>query len=448
MLFAALFIVAVLAFTALAFFRHPIYAVYFYLVSIYVFPSGRWWGQIFGGTRWALLSAVVVALAILAHRGKLKPKPHWLASVPAVVMVLYAAWMWIQSPWAMSFNEHIDGAARFSKYVLAFWFVYRVADTKERVRDVLFAHMLGCTLLGLLCMVQGRVDDRLDGVGGPGMDDANTLGMYLATGAIVGLGLLITQRGWWKFVAFLACVIILEGLVLTNTRGAFLALVGGWVAMAALTAKAHRRWFWGLALFGLVGLAVIVDKAFVERMWTIRESGVDSEDVDPSARSRLIVARAQLKMFFDHPMGSGHRGTVALSRYYLEDRWLTFDAEGADGGRASHNTFLTTLAEQGAPGALLFLWLTLWTLIAFIKLRSRETVHRDPELTTMAATVAGVLAVVFVAGNTADYLMAEVQFWMFALVVTLRQLAEQPAPATSPAQATTPAAVPALSGRG
>ena len=35
-----------------------------------------------------------------------------------------------------------------AKYLVAFWFVYRVVDSKERVRDVLLAHVLGCALLG------------------------------------------------------------------------------------------------------------------------------------------------------------------------------------------------------------------------------------------------------------------------------------------------------------
>jgi O-antigen ligase len=316
-------------------------------------------------------------------------------------------------------TEHLDGAARFTKYLLSFWFVYRLADSKEHVRDIMFAHLLGCTLLGVLCYLQGRTGDRLDGVGGPGMDDANTLGMYLATGVIVGLGLLITQRGWLRLAAFVGCAITLDGLVFTNTRGAFLALIGGWLAVAIFKARAHRRLFWALAAVGLIGLAVLVDEAFVERMWTIRDSTVDSEEADSSARSRIIVARAQWEMFLDYPMGSGHRGTAALSPRYLEDRWLTRSREGEQGARSSHNTFLTTLVEQGIPGAILFIWLALWTVLTLARFRLRDAFHRDAELTTLAATVGGVLAVVLVAGNTADFLMAEVQFWMFALFVTL-----------------------------
>jgi hypothetical protein len=438
MLSALAFLVFAVGCSALAFVRHPIWAFYFYLGATYVFPPGRWWGYMFGGTRWSLISAGVCILAIALHRGKLAPKPSWLASVPAIVMVLYALWMWIQTPWAQGTEDHLTGTVQYTKYVLAFWFAYRVADTKEHARDLLFAHMLGCALLGVFAHLMGRSGDRLDGVGGPGMDDANTLGMYLATGAATALGLLLTEKGWRRWMAVGSAAIICQGLVLANTRGAFLGLVGGCVVVMLFKAREHRRMFWALAIVGLVGFAAIIDQAFIDRMLTIKDSTVDSEDVDQSARSRIIVARAQWEMFLDHPMGSGHRGTAVLSPRYLDNRWLVQDEIGG-AGRASHNTFLTTLAEQGVPGALLYIWLTLWTLLAGARMRWKAGPDRDPQLTTLAAASVGALAVVFVAGYTADFLMAEVQFWMFAVLVSLQRLAE-PQEAPPPAARAMPPA--------
>ena len=418
MVWASTFLIFCCVCVVLAFVRHPIYALYFYLAATFVFPPARWWGYVFGGTRWSLIAATVTVLAILFHRGKLKPKPLWLANVPAVAMVCYVTWMWIQTPWALAYQEHVDGAGQFGKYILAFWFVYRIADTKEHTRDILFAYVLGCGLLGVLAKVVGREGGRLDGVGGPGMNDANTLGLYLATGALAALGLLLTQTGWRRWVAGMAGAVMLNGLILTNTRGAFLGLLGGFLVVAVLKAKAHRRMFWGLACLSLAGFASIVDQSFIERMASIKESTSDSEDVDQSARSRIIVARAQVQMFMDYPMGSGYRGTVALSPRYLEQRWLTTDATG-DSARASHNTFMTTLVEQGIPGAMIFIWLSLWTLVATVRFRIRATKDRDPEITTLSATMLGVLGAVFVAGNTADFLMVEGQFWMLAMLVSM-----------------------------
>jgi hypothetical protein len=434
MLSAAVFLLFALSCMVLGFVRHPIYAVYFYFATVFVFPPARWWGYVFGDIRWALLSAMVAVLAIVVQRNKLEKKPPWISSVPAVVITLYATWMWIQLPWALDTTLHLNASIQFVKYIIAFWFIYRVADSKEHVRDVLLAHTLGCAFLGLLAHSVGRSDGRLDGVGGPGIDDSNTLGMYFATGALTALGLLLTQSGWRRWVALGAGAIIMQGLVLTNTRGAFLGLVGGALLVAVFKARAHRRLFWGVALVGLLGLAVIVDRTFIERMASIRDATADSEDVDQSARSRMFIISAQWRMFFDYPMGTGHRGTAVLSPRYLEDRWLTGNSD-EDRARSSHNTFMTTLVEQGIPGALMFVWITLWTLLTMARLRGLERKHGDPQITTLAATAGAALGAVFVSGNTADFLMAEVQFWLFAAFVTLLQLGQRALAAPDPQKA-------------
>ncbi|MDH3314182.1 MAG: O-antigen ligase family protein [Gammaproteobacteria bacterium] len=416
---ATAFLIFCAACTVLAFVRHPIYGFYFYLASTYVFPPARWWSYMLGDeTRWSLMAAGVTVLAVLLHRGKLQPKPVWLASVPAIVFATYAAWMWIQFPWALDPNVHFRGSLQYAKYLVAFWFVYRIVDTKERVRDVLLAHMLGCTLLGIFAYVMGRQGDRLDGVGGPGMDEANTLGMYFATGAIVGLGLLLTQAGWRRWLSLGCIAIIMNGLVLTNTRGAFLGLVAGGLVMALFKAKTHRRRFWVLAVVGLLGVASIVDQKFIDRMSTI-ENVTSETEADTSAEGRFVLLEAQVQMFVDYPMGTGHRGTELLSRHYLDKKWLSWSGHGA---RASHNTFMTTLVEQGIPGAVLFVWLTLWTLLAMLRLRRLE-VHLGANLTTLAVAIVSALAAIFVAGNTADFLLAEVQFWLFATLVSILRFA-------------------------
>jgi len=394
--------------------------VYFYLAVTYVFPPARWWGIYLGGDiRWSLMAAIVTVLAVLLNFGKLKPKPLWVTTTPALVLLLYAAWMWIQYPWAVDADIHLRGTTQFAKCVIAFWFVYRVVDTPDRLRDLLLAHMLGCALLGIFGLEMGRNGDRLDGVGGPGIDDANTLGMYFATGAVVAIGLFMTQRGWRRWVSLGCIVLIVDGLVLTNTRGAFLGFIGGMLVLAYVKAKAHRRLFWMLALAGVIGSTLIIDNKFVERMATITGVLKDGEvaDEDGSIESRIALANAQLQMFRNYPFGTGHRGTEVLSRQYLDEKWMSHNANGEIGERSSHNTFLTALVEQGIPGAVLFTWLLLWGVRLMRRLR-RASDHSDPEVVTLAATTVAALAVVFVAGNTADFLLAEVQFWLLAALVS------------------------------
>jgi hypothetical protein len=424
MISAAAFVVFSLICSVWAFVRHPIWAVYFYLGTTYVFPPGRWWGYMFGELRWALLSAAVAVLAVVFHRGKLNSKTIWLNNVPAIAMLLYATVMIAQSFWALNPADHSGATMQWIKYMVAFWFVYRVVDSPERIRDMMFAHVVGCALLGVYALMVGRVGDRLDGVGGPGLDDSNTLGMYFATAGVVGLGLLLTESSWRRWATLACLALIMNGLVLTNTRGALLGLIAGGLFIAVFRSKEHRRFFWALAVFGCIGFYSILDDAFIQRMWTISHAtaNAEDEDADSSARSRVVIIEAQWQMFLDYPLGTGRKGTATLSPRYMDERWLTVDANGV-AERSSHNTFMTTLVEQGIVGAVLYLWMNAWILVVVARLSRLERTHGDARLTTWGGAVGGGLVVVFVAGNTADFLMAEVLFWLFAALVSIDQFA-------------------------
>jgi O-antigen ligase len=428
MYYASAFLLFCIVCTVLAFRRHPIWGVYFYLATTYVFPPGRWWGYIFGDLRWALLSAAVAMLAIVFHRGKLKPKPVWLANGPVALLAMYAAWIWVQTLWALDQSEHVRISIEFVKCMLALWFIYRAIDSKERVRDFMLAHLLGCALLGIYAYTTGRQAGRLDGVGGPGIDDANTLGMYLVTAAVVGVGLVLTQTGWRRWVALAAMALCVEGFVLANSRGAFGGLVAGGLMLAFCVAKRYRRVFWAFAVVGVIGLASLVDQVFIERMFTVTDVASDSEEADASARSRVAIAEAQLRMFSEHPMGIGWRGTAVLSPSYMDRRWLTL-AEDGNPQRSSHNTFMTALTEGGLPGGLIYLCLLLWVAVAAFRLRRLRGPQHDPELVTMGAALYGAIIVVLVAGLGTDYLAREVQFWLYAALVSVFRLAEAPAQA-------------------
>jgi hypothetical protein len=425
---AALFVLASLAFAVLAFVRHPIYGLYFYLASIYVHPPSRWWGPMLPDLRWALTSAVITIAAIVWHRGRLLEKAPWYSNGAAIILISYALWMVIQTAWALDVPTHLDGTVKFLKYLVAFWMVYRICDRPATLRDAMLGHVMGCVLLGIFCISIGREGDRLDGVGGPGLDDANTLGMYLATGLVLGMGLVLVLKGWRRMLLLGLLSLAATGFVLANSRGALLGLVAGAAVLLVTKARVHSKAFWLLASIGLIGMAVVVDKKFLDRMFTIGDVVETNEEADASARSRLAIYEAQVRMALDYPFGAGHRGTATLSPQYIEQRWLTTaqSGEGGEAQRASHNTFMTTLVEQGFIGAMMFIALLLWLCMTILRLR-RLVARRDvdPTVATLAGSIAGALAVVILAGMATDYLLAEVQFWLFAALVSARQVLER-----------------------
>lgn len=410
----------------MAFFRHPIYGLYTYIAVFYLDAPHRWWGQGLPDLRWSLLTAIVTALAML----RLKPDPQrtrWYKTFPAIILMLYAAWLWIQSPWALDAEMHRECAVLFTKFVIVYYMVYSLIDTPLKAGDFLLAQVLGCLYLGFLALGAPAPGGRLEGVGGAGIDDSNTLGMHAAAVAASGALLIFIKRDWQRYAALVSLPLILNLVVLTGSRGAFLSLFMGGVAIFALRPKENSRLFYTLAFLGILGFGVVASESFWARMKTM-EAAVNKEEVmDNSAEGRIVQMKAGLRMFTAHPLGVGHRGFVTLSPRYMDSIYMS-----ETGTRSSHNTFISTLVEQGLPGATLFLLLWLWVLKSCLVAR-RWAVARRPMLDVgvMASACAG-LIVVFVGGQFADFLKTEIQIWLFALLAGLLHLpAARPGFATS-----------------
>lgn len=398
----------------MALFRHPIYGLYTYIAVFYLDAPNRWWGGGLPDLRWSLLAAVVTAIAIL----RLKPDPArtpWYKTFPAIFLMAYTIWLWIQSPWAVDPQLHRECAIMFTKFIIVYFMVYRLIDTPLLTADFLLAHVLGSMYLGLVALGTDAPGGRLDGVGGAGIDDSNTLGMHAATAAVAGAMLIFVKRDWRRYAALVSVPIILNMVVMTGSRGAFLALFMGGVAIFVLRPKENTRLFYSLAFLGILGFGAVASEAFWARMQTMEAAVNKEETLDNSAEGRIAQVKAGMRMFAAHPLGVGHRGFATLSSQYLDASYL--DSSGA---RSSHNTFISTLVEQGFPGAILFLMLWLWVLKSFLIARNWAKTRRPLlDVSVMSAACSG-LVVVFIGGQFADFLKAEVMVWLLALVAGLR----------------------------
>lgn len=166
-----------------------------------------------------------------------------------------------------------------------------------------------------------------------------------------------------------------------------------------------------------------MDTRFIERIFTVKQAVEDPSAIDGSAENRIVLMEAQLRMLQSYPFGSGHKGNAALSPQYLEEKWLTRRRDDEPMGRSSHNTFLTTLVEQGIVGAALYGWLSLWVLMTVFRLKLMQWQSVSFQVRSPAMACCAAIAVVWVAGLFTDYLLAEIQVWLFALLASALALA-------------------------
>jgi O-antigen ligase len=409
-----LFLLGFLVVLALSLTRHPLYGLYAYLGVFYVHPPSRWWGEALPDMRWSLLAAAVT-LGSIWLRSPPDSRPSWFSTGSAKIMMVFVAWFWIGSLWALDTDQHIPEAVKLTKYLLVCYMVYKLVDTPSKCMYFLLAHLMGCLYLGYLGRAM-HTAGRLDGVGGPGIDDSNTLGMHLATAVVAALVISLHVRRQLLLPIAIAAAASLNAIILTGSRGAILALVCGAAAIVPLRPTQYAKKLYILIAIGLVGFGAIASEQLWERMSTLKAfTGESEQEVDLSAESRLVMAQAQLEMFKRFPFGAGHRGSEYLSPEYLDPIYLT-DL----GGRSSHNVFLTVLVEQGVPGVILSLLLIGWVVKATLEVRLASRRNNDLTAEVCNAAVFGSLVVVWIGGLFADFSHYEAQMWMFALLASLR----------------------------
>lgn len=391
----------------LALVRGPLWGLLTYFLAFYAHPPGRWWGADLPGIRWSLIAAIAT-LVTAWLRPRKAAGPPWHGNWAAKLLILFAAWMWIQSAWALDTSSHLDGCVLFTKYVILFYLIYRIADGVPRLEVLALAQVSGGFLLGWSAFRE-NVSGRLEGVGGPGIDDANTLGMQLTVCLVFGGFLLLRLRGTRRLFVFGAIPFIMNAVILTGSRGAAIgAAAAGCVAL--LLAPATLRWRVRLsACLAVILLVVLAHDLFWQRLGTI-----SLEATEASAASRIELLRCGYRMFRDHPLGGGHRGHEVLSPQYVPADYLT------GGRRSAHNTFMAVLVEQGAPGGGLWLLLQAWLAITVLRVGRRA--RQNHQLQTYRAVLGASLAAVFVSGQFSNFLKAEVWVWLTAMLVALQAI--------------------------
>lgn len=410
------YLLAFLAGIGLTIFRNPLFGLYTYTAVFYLDAPNRWWGQGLPDLRWSLFAAVVTGISMM----RLKPdpvRPPWYKTFPAWFLILYSAWLWIQTPWALDPKLHGECAFIFTKYIIVYFMVYRLLDTPQKAAEFLLVHVIGCFYLGWVALNTDAPGGRLDGVGGPGIDDSNTLGMHAAAIAIVGAMLVFSLRQWRLWLAIISVPLILNIVVKTGSRGAFLSLLAGGLTIFMLRPREKTKLFLGLTAAGVLAFGMVASDAFWERMRTLESAVKQDENIDNSSEGRIVQMKQGLVMSVSHPLGVGHRGFAILSPAYLDTIYL--DESGA---RASHNTFISALVEQGIPGAILYAMLWLWVLKSGFLARRWSKEKRPLLEVSLMAAVCGGLAVVFVGGQFADFLKSEVQVWLIAVLASLKAM--------------------------
>jgi len=211
---------------------------------------------------------------------------------------------------------------------------------------------------------------------------------------------------------------ITNGIITTISRSAFLESGVGALFFNLFTPKPRRRIVLLLSFAAFFGFLALTSQTYWSRIHTIEEAGEKVEGKN-TGYGRVVLMKAQWMMFEDNILGCGHRCTAILSPLYLPDSYLT----GPSGhrGRASHNTFMSLLVEQGIVGVFFYLYITFWVFRNLFKLR-QDMKYSSGFIPLALTACASALSAIFVGDMFVDYLKLESRFWFIAILMVLPAL--------------------------
>jgi hypothetical protein len=423
---AVVFILVYIAGLIAAVVRHPIYGLYTYLWAFYLAPATNWWGSVLPDIRYLYVAALVTCLSAFVHKTDTDDRGDrqvWYRTTPGMAVFCGVVWMFVQSVWAVDPAAHSGGLETFFKHGIIFALIYTVLVDVRSIANFSIAHVVGCLWLGYVALSEsGR---RVEDLGGA-LNNSNLLAAHVTTGVLFAALQIVCFTNWRRWLCLLSVPFILNVVVLTQSRGAFLALLAGGVAGYLLAPKSSRKTYLAAGTLGLVLFSMLASNSFLERMDSIKEAilgsevATASEDGNVDRDKRLEIAKGGVKIALDHPLGAGYRGTGALSEKYMPPEVL-----GHTGVRGAHNTFVGVLAEFGFPGGLIFVIVVVYVVRTLGYLKKLDDKDLPVEYAVIRASVGASLVAMFVGGQFSNYYQAEIHFWLVALLATLHQAARR-----------------------
>lgn len=410
----ALWVVLAVSFLLMSF-RRPVWAVAFYLQTFFAAPYLWWWGDDLPSLRYSLLAGFVLLLSVALAPASLIPNRPNAATLRVAAIAIVVNAVFVHLVFAANSTISAEVLVELAKFILLFFMISSAIKDRDDLHRVIATIAIGAAYIGWEVAINDRgtfTGSRLEGVGAPAANTANSLANVMLV-ALPLAGSLFLQKSWkWKLTSVVAAPLILNLLLLCNSRGAFLGLIGTGVAFVlAARGQTRKRALQTMALGGIALFLLLGDPRILERFMT---TFTGSEARDNSAAGRLEFWQAGAALLADYPLGAGGGAfKFTLGVRYLGELLGTDDVEA----RALHNGYLTEATDWGVQGLFLKLGLFLVAIVGAYRTTEkcrRENRIQDALLGLCITTTAFGYLIHNFFGSFLDH---EWGYWILALLV-------------------------------
>jgi probable O-glycosylation ligase (exosortase A-associated) len=417
---ALLFLLTYLSGLILVITRNPVWGVYIYELVYFLNPDHRWWSSGIPDIKYSFTVVLVTFAAYFIQRNSFQnntlreaPQTKWFVFIIIIYILIYFA--------SLAPEYHQKYTIDLFKLFLIMYLAYKVLDTENKVEYALYAYIIGAAYIGYEAYTVGRNEfGRVEGIGTVDAPDSNGI-----AAAIVPTIPIMLYFFWQKntaiksFITILGLIIV-NGLVLINSRGAFLgALTGFLYLISSLIFSRYKLPKQRIIIIAflagsLLTILNITDDAFWERMSTL-QTHVSKEDVDASGGRRINFWLATFDILKDYPLGVGIFGYQTISPNYLDEELLAVPGRG----RAVHSLWFQGLSEIGWLGFIVFISL----LISVYRYSRRAKIHAlklnyIKQYYFVIAIEGGLLAFL-VAGSFINAFRAQILYWIIIFLISI-----------------------------
>jgi probable O-glycosylation ligase (exosortase A-associated) len=317
-------------------------------------------------TRLSTIGAWLLALLVLKRVGLKGLKEYRQSRLVLVLLIWTGAsviWAIVQSYVPTTFRYTAD-------YVGLMIVTMYLVDRPSRIKAtaVMFS-------LALIWVFINNIDLLNSGTrlvrfrGAYFMGDGNDLSWAFATLLLFPCFLVLGPNGLLlKLLGLVSSICVVAAIVLTQSRGATLAL--GAIAVYFWLAASKRKF---LTAVGIASICLSI-VAFAPAGYLDRVNSIQDYEDDNSAQGRIRAWKASVQMAFDYPLGVGAGNfPSAYGRYYRDPNAVGW---GAARWMNAHSVYFKVLGEYGFGGLLLLVIIIAGNLVDNQK--ALWSIRKDP----------------------------------------------------------------------
>ena len=289
-----------------------------------------------------VLAAMALGLAIAMFQGRERP----MLGIPFFgLLALLLGAMFVATRTAIYPDIAVTAWLAYLQLFAGVAFTVMLCNTPDRLRGILITAALALGAMATISCLHPEWDDgRLMGAGGEFRDSNDfALALTMVLPLLVFLRRSAKER-WQRIALTVPIPFVLAAIVLTYSRGGFLALAAvaaGWVLLS------RGR----MVKLGLVPVGIALFMGLAPAKYFDRISTIDNYQHDASARDRLSSWNVATRIASERPLtGVGPGNFLVVYDRYKTDFRLP---------HVAHNTWLQVAADSGLGAAAIFTLLLL-----------------------------------------------------------------------------------------